>query len=380
MTSTFMKAGASSELDRQLMRRALALAQAGVGRTSPNPSVGCVILNRDGIVVGEGATAPGGRPHAETLVLAAAAAGARGGTAYVSFEPCAHRGQTPPCAEALIEAGLRRVVVGCLDPYPPVRGRGVARLRKAGVEVTLGVLEDECRRVNEGFITRVTRRRPFVLLKLALTLDGRIATRDGDSRWISSPQSREMVHRWRAEYDAVMVGAGSVIADNPRLTCRIEGGRDPMRIIVDARLRSPVDARVFKQRSAAATMIVTAPNKLARARQRYASRQVEVVAIAAQDGEIQLSELMRELARRGCAKVMIEGGAHLAGSALRAALVDRVAFFIAPKIIGGGLSGIEGLEIGKMGAAIKLSNLSARQIGPDWLLEAELPRRGAAGS
>jgi len=369
-----MSARPSSELDRQFMRRALALAQAGVGRTSPNPSVGCVILNRDGVVIAEGATAPGGRPHAETLALAAAGSAARGGTAYVSFEPCAHLGKTRPCAEALIEAGPKRVVVGCLDPYPPVRGRGVARLKKAGINVTLGVLEDECRRVNEGFITRVTRRRPFVLLKLALTLDGRIATRDGDSRWISSPQSREMVHGWRAQYDAVMVGAGSVIADNPRLNCRIKGGRDPMRIIVDARLRTPADARVFKQRSAATTMLVTAPDKLAKARRGYASRQVEVVAITAQDGEIQLSELMRELARRGCSKVMIEGGAHLAGSALRARVVDRVAFFLAPKIIGGGLSAIKGLEIGKMRAAIKLSNLSARQIGPDWLMEAELPR------
>ncbi|MGD0074695.1 MAG: bifunctional diaminohydroxyphosphoribosylaminopyrimidine deaminase/5-amino-6-(5-phosphoribosylamino)uracil reductase RibD, partial [Candidatus Binataceae bacterium] len=319
------------------MRRAIALARAGVGRTSPNPSVGCVILNRDGAVAGEGATASGGRPHAETIALAAAESAARGGTAYVSFEPCAHRGKTPPCADALIEAGLKRVVVGCLDPYPPVRGRGVARLRKAGIEVTLGVLENECQRVNEGFITRVTRRRPFVMLKLAMTLDGRIATRSGDSRWISSEDSRELVHRWRAEYDAVMVGAGSVIADNPRLTCRIEGGRDPMRIIVDGRLRSPADAVVFSQRSSAITMLVTAPERLAKARRSYGSRGVEIVGVTGSRGEIQIVELMRELARRGCSKVMIEGGAHLAGAALRAGIVDRVAMFIAPKIIGGGV-------------------------------------------
>lgn len=373
-----MAAGESSELDRQWMRRAIALARAGVGRTSPNPSVGCVILNRDGAVAGEGATASGGRPHAETIALAAAESAARGGIAYVSFEPCAHHGKTPPCADTLIEAGLKRVVVGCLDPYPPVRGRGVARLRKADIEVALGVLENECQRVNEGFITRVTRRRPFVMLKLAMTLDGRIATRDGDSRWISSEESREIVHRWRAEYDAVVVGAGSVIADNPRLTCRIEGGRDPMRIIVDGRLRSPADAVVFSQRSSAITMLVTAPERLAKARRSYGSRGVEILGIAASRGEIQIVELMRELARRGCSKVMIEGGAHLAGAALRAGIVDRVAMFIAPKIVGGGLSAIEGLEIGKMKAAIKLSNLSGRQIGPDWLLEAEITRRGAA--
>jgi diaminohydroxyphosphoribosylaminopyrimidine deaminase/5-amino-6-(5-phosphoribosylamino)uracil reductase len=259
-----------------------------------------------------------------------------------------------------------------------VRGRGVARLRKAGIEVTLGVLENECQRVNEGFITRVTRRRPFVMLKLAMTLDGRIATRSGDSRWISSEDSRELVHRWRAEYDAVMVGAGSVIADNPRLTCRIEGGRDPMRIIVDGRLRSPADAVVFSQRSSAITMLVTAPERLAKARRSYGSRGVEIVGVTGSRGEIQIVELMRELARRGCSKVMIEGGAHLAGAALRAGIVDRVAMFIAPKIIGGGVGAIEGLEIGEMTAAIKLSNLSARQLGPDWLLEAEITRRGTA--
>ena len=372
-----MPASAGSEIDQQLMARALELAQPGVGRTSPNPSVGCVIVNRAGLVIGEGATAPGGRPHAETIAIAAAGSAARGATAYVTFEPCAHRGQTPPCAEALVEAGLARVVVGCLDPYPPVRGRGVARLKRARIDVTVGVLEGECRRLNEGFITRVTRRRPFVLLKLAITLDGRIATADGDSRWISSPESRELVHRWRARYDAVMVGAGSVIADNPRLTCRVAGGRDPMRIIVDARLRSPTDSIVFGQRSAANTILVTAPEKLARAKRR-ASPRVEVMAVAASNGEVRLAELMRALARRGCSSVMIEGGAHLAGSALRARVVDRVAFFIAPKLLGNGLGAIEGLRIGKMRAAIKLSNLSARQIGCDWLLEAELPARGGA--
>jgi diaminohydroxyphosphoribosylaminopyrimidine deaminase/5-amino-6-(5-phosphoribosylamino)uracil reductase len=365
----------SSEFDQKLMGRALALAESRIGRTAPNPSVGCVIVNRAGAVIGEGATADGGRPHAETIALGVAGAAARGAIAYVSFEPCAHVGKTPPCADALIEAGVRRVVVGCLDPYPAVRGRGLAKLKKAGIDVLVGVLEDQCRRVNEGFITRVTRRRPFVLLKLALTLDGRIATSERDSRWISSDESRAVVHRWRARYDAVMVGAGSVIADNPRLTCRIKGGRDPMRIIVDARLRTAANAIVFREKSTARTLLATAPDKLAKAARNYASDGVEVFAVSADGDAIRIAELMRELARRGCSSVMVEGGAHLAGSALRAKVVDRIAFFFAPKLIGGGLSAIEGLQIGKMKRALRLANLRARQIGPDWLVEAEIAHR-----
>jgi diaminohydroxyphosphoribosylaminopyrimidine deaminase/5-amino-6-(5-phosphoribosylamino)uracil reductase len=377
-----MPARHSPELDEQFMRRAIELARPGVGRTSPNPSVGCVVVNRDGAVIGQAATAPGGRPHAEQLALEAAGSRARGATAYVSFEPCSHFGKTRPCADTLIEAGVKRVVIGCVDPYPPVRGRGVARLGKAGIDVALGVLEDECRRVNEGFITRVTRRRPFVLLKLALSLDGRIATRDGDSRWISSAQSREMVHRWRGEYDAVMVGAGTVIADNPRLTCRIKDGRDPVRVIVDARLRSPAAATVFRQRSKAMTILATTADNVARAERRYGSGKVEVLGFGRVEGGVGLEELMRELARRGYSKVMIEGGAHLAGAALGARLVDRAAFFLAPKIVGGGLGAIEGLKIGKMKGAIKLAGMFATQVGADWLLQAELRygRRAGAGA
>ncbi len=225
--------------DSRFMREALALAESALGLTTPNPAVGCVLV-RGGRVVGRGVTARGGRPHAETIALRRAGARARGATAYVSFEPCAHRGQTPPCAEALAAAGVARVVVGCLDPYPPVRGRGLAILRRAGIKVTVGVLEDECRRLNEGFITRVTRRRPFVLLKLAMSLDGRIATASGDSKWISSEPARQIVHRWRRECDAVMVGAGTVLADDPRLTCRMRGGRDPVRVIIDAALRTAI--------------------------------------------------------------------------------------------------------------------------------------------
>ncbi len=357
------------------MRECLALAQLKIGLTSPNPAVGCVIV-REGKVVGRGGTAPGGRPHAEPQAIAEAGELARGATVYVSFEPCAHQGQTPPCARALVEAGVARVVVGCLDPYPPVRGRGIAILNSARIATTVGVLESECRRMNEGFIARVTRGRPFVILKLAMSLDGRIAAATGDSRWISSEESRRLVHQWRRESDVVMVGAATVIADNPRLTCRIEGGRDPVRVIIDQRLRSPAGARIFRQRSPAATILVTSAMKAASVSRRYGAR-VEAIGASVDGHGIALMEVMREFGRRGWSKVLIEGGAKLAGAALRAGIVDRVAFFVAPLIIGCGLSSVEGLLAPSVREAIKLKNFSTRRVGSDWLLEADVVQRKA---
>jgi diaminohydroxyphosphoribosylaminopyrimidine deaminase / 5-amino-6-(5-phosphoribosylamino)uracil reductase len=364
--------------DERLMRECLALAQSKLGFTSPNPAVGCVIV-REGQVVGRGTTASGGRPHAEPQAIADAGELARGASAYVSFEPCAHQGQTPPCARALAEAGVARVVIGCLDPYPPVRGRGIAILDSSGIATTVGVLESECRRMNEGFIARVTRGRPFVILKLAMSLDGRIAAATGDSRWISSEESRRLVHRWRREADVVMVGAATVIADNPRLTCRIEGGRDPVRVVIDQRLRSPAGARIFRQRSRAPTILVTSARNAARVRQRYGAR-VEAIGGSVDGQGIELGEVMREFGQRGWSKVVIEGGAKLAGAALRARIVDRVAFFVAPLIIGCGLPSVEGLLARSVREAIKLKNFSAQRVGSDWLLEADVLQRKAPAS
>ncbi|HLI79554.1 MAG TPA: bifunctional diaminohydroxyphosphoribosylaminopyrimidine deaminase/5-amino-6-(5-phosphoribosylamino)uracil reductase RibD [Candidatus Binataceae bacterium] len=359
------------ERDSRLMEEAIALAESALGLTSPNPAVGCVIVAGDQIV-GRGATATGGRPHAETVALAKAGARARGATAYVSLEPCAHFGQTPPCANALVDAGIRRVVIGCGDPFPKVRGKGIAILRKAGIAVTLGVMEEESRRINEGFFTRVEKGRPMVALKLAMTLDGRIATSSGDSKWISGEESRALVHRWRRYSDAVMVGAGTVIADDPRLTCREESGRDPYRVIIDAKLRSDPRARVFTQRSSASTILVTTPSKHRIAQERYGSAKTEVLAMKGVGGETALAPLFHEFGQRGWNRVMIEGGAHLAASALRQKVVDRIAIFVAPKILGGGLSAIEGLGFLKMKEAINLADLEVWQVGEDLLIEARV--------
>ncbi|MGA8060118.1 MAG: bifunctional diaminohydroxyphosphoribosylaminopyrimidine deaminase/5-amino-6-(5-phosphoribosylamino)uracil reductase RibD [Candidatus Binataceae bacterium] len=374
-----MPATPVSSADLHFMRRALALARRMLGRTSPNPAVGCVIV-RGGRIVGQGATAAGGRPHAEAVALARAGAKARGATAYVSFEPCAHQGRTAPCARTLIEAGVRRVAIGCIDPYPPVRGRGVAILRAAGIEVVAGVLEDECRRLNQGFISRVTRGRPLATLKLALSLDGRIAAASGDSQWISSPASRALVHRWRNEADAVMVGARTVLADNPRLTCRMARGRDPVRVVIDGRLRCSPRARVFVERSTAPALLVTTTANVARARRRYDGARVEVIGCPGRGGEIDLRALMRELARRGWCNVLIEGGAHLAGSALDAGIVDRVAFFVAPIVIGAGTPAVEGLGFARVRDAIALGALSVRRLGGDLLMEADIASRRRASS
>lgn len=363
------------------MRAALDLARPMLGLTTPNPAVGCVIVRGDKIV-GQGVTSAGGRPHGETNALAQAGDRARGATAYVSLEPCAHQGQTPPCAGGLVDAGVARVVVGCRDPYPAVRGRGIAILRAARIAVTEGVIENECRSLNEGFFARVTRGRPFVTLKLATSLDGRIAAEGGDSRWISSPESRTLVHRWRREADAVMVGAATVIADNPRLTCRLEGGRDPARVIVDGRMRTPAAATILRQRSPAPTIIVTTAANRARAERRYLSQRgaggrVEILPAKSTGGKIDLTALMREFAGRGWSKILLEGGANLAGAALAAGIVDRVAFFIAPLILGCGLPAVEGLLSRTVRGAVHLTNLRASPSGADLLVEAEVARTAA---
>jgi diaminohydroxyphosphoribosylaminopyrimidine deaminase / 5-amino-6-(5-phosphoribosylamino)uracil reductase len=321
------------------MGGALALARRGLGRVWPNPAVGCVLVASDSgssIVVGRGWTQPGGRPHAETEALARTGDLARGATAYVTLEPCAHHGKTPPCADALIAAGVRRVVAAIEDPDPRVSGRGLAKLRDAGVEVSLGVGAAEAREINAGFLTRVARGRPMVALKLATSLDGKIALGSGESRWITGPEARQRGHLLRATHDAVLIGTGTASADDPQLTCRLSGleGRSPLRIVLDRSLRLPPNTRLFD--GAAPTWVIHGPGADgARTAALRRNKSVELLEIpAGADGRLDLAALFTLLAQRGLTRVLVEGGGTLAAALLRAALVDRLYWFRAGALIG----------------------------------------------
>ena len=356
-------------VDRQMMRRALSLARRGVGKTAPNPAVGCVIV-RNGVVVGEGWHRKAGTPHAEVHALRQAGESARGADVFVTLEPCSHHGRTPPCAEALVEAGVARVVAGMVDPNPKVSGRGIARLREAGILVETGLFEEECRRLNEPFIKHVTTGRPFVVLKTAMTLDGKIATGNGDSQWITNDRSRHYVHKLRGMLDAVMVGAGTVAADDPLLTCRIGRGKNPVRVIVDSTLRTPLHARVVTDRSAE-TIITTIPaaddDKAAALR----AAGCEVVACGASENRVDLEDMLVLLGKRGIQSVLLEGGGTLAGEALRRNLIDKFLFFYAPKLVAGmGKGPFAGEGVRMMADAVSLKQATVSRFGCDILVEA----------
>lgn len=326
------------------MRAALALAERNLGTTWPNPSVGCVIV-RDGRVVGRGSTQPGGRPHAETVALARAGERARGATAYVTLEPCCHWGKTPPCAGALIEAGVRRVVVGMRDPDPRVNGGGITALRAAGIEVIEGVAEPQAASVLAGFVMRVRAGRPLVTLKLASTLDGRIATGTGESRWITGPAARRATHALRGRHDAVMVGIGTVLADDPDLTCRLPGfrARPVVRVVADTNLRTPLSARVLA--GEAPTWLLARADASAGRQKAIEEQGGRVIRVDPQTGERPL----RALGDAGLTSVLVEGGAGLAASLLRAGLVDRIAWFHAPALAGeDGLPAIRDLGVARL--------------------------------
>lgn len=365
-------------MDDQIgMARALALAGQGRGLTSPNPMVGALIV-RDGLPVGEGVHRRAGSPHAEVEALKAVGPRAEGACLYVNLEPCVHRGRTPPCVDAILAAGIRRVVVGCLDPNPLVNGRGVERLREAGVEVTVGVREDEARALNRAFFKFIATDRPFVTLKAALTLDGKIAAWDGNSRWITGEEARTEVHRMRAGADAILVGIETVLRDDPELTVRLPdvGPREPLRVVADSRLRTPPDARVLRAGTPGRTVIACVAGAPAEAARALRARGVEVLDCPARDGRVDLDALLAELARRGVVSLLAEGGGELNASLLEAGLVDRVAFFVAPAVLGGrGAPGPVGGSGRGLKEALRLGPLEVRRVGPDLLIEADLERR-----
>lgn len=354
--------------DAHFMSMALALARRGLGRVSPNPAVGCVLV-KDGVVVGRGWTQPGGRPHAEVEALARAGAAANGATAYVTLEPCSHHGKTPPCADALIAAGIRRAVVAVEDPDPRVNGRGVRALKKHGIDVDLGVGEVEARDVNEGFFKRVQHKRPMVTLKLAMSLDGRIATHTGESQWITGEAARMEAHRLRATHDAIMVGSGTALEDRPRLDCRLPGlaDRSPIRIVADRRLRLPLTSCLVATAKDTPTWLVTLPDADRNRRAAFEECGVTVIPVApAAPGTEDIAHVLAVLAERGITRLLVEGGAHLAATLLQADLVDRLAWFQAPNLIGGdGLPAIAGFGVDTLNQSPRFLAIDRRTLGDD---------------
>jgi diaminohydroxyphosphoribosylaminopyrimidine deaminase/5-amino-6-(5-phosphoribosylamino)uracil reductase len=356
-------------IDRWHMRAALGLASRGLGQVAPNPAVGCVIV-KDGRVVGRGHTQPGGRPHAETRALGEAGDLARGATAYVTLEPCSHHGRTPPCADALITAGIGRVVVALTDPDPRVSGEGTARLRAAGIQVTESVCETEAREINEGFLRKVTEKRPMVTLKLATSLDGMIGAFGGDSQWITGEEARRFGHILRARHDAVLTGIGTVMADDPVLNCRVEGlaHLSPIRIVVDSSLRTPMDSQLVRTAKHIPLWLVTTAHAARVHGDRYHRAGVEILAVPGADGGVDIQAALRLLADRGITRVLAESGRAVAGSLLRGDLVDRIAWFRAPAVIGGdGLTAVESLGVVQVNAMPRFVSAGEVRLGQDVL-------------
>ncbi|MEX2543107.1 MAG: bifunctional diaminohydroxyphosphoribosylaminopyrimidine deaminase/5-amino-6-(5-phosphoribosylamino)uracil reductase RibD [Trueperaceae bacterium] len=356
----------------RFMSRALELAELGRSTTLPNPMVGCVLVRESSGIVGEGWHERAGDDHAETRALAAAGELARGATVYVTLEPCNHHGNTPPCTEALISAGVRRVVIAGFDPDPRVAGSGVRRLQEAGITVVEGVLRDEADALNAAYLRMQRSGRPFVLYKTAMTLDGKIATRSGQSRWITGEAARELVQRWRSRLDAVAVGINTVLLDDPLLTARVDDGRTPVKVVFDSVGRTPPDAGLFApDRKGEAPRVVLFVTDKAPAGRLEALRAAgaEVITVSAQRGRALVTEALRALRERGVRSLLLEGGGTLAWSFLEAEAVDQVAWFIGPKLLGGsGATPLGGLGMNAMADALELEAMRTELIGGDLLV------------
>lgn len=369
--------GWSSE-DRLRMRRVLSLARRGWGRTSPNPMVGCVVV-RDGQVVGEGYHHGAGQPHAEVEALRSAGNAARGATIYVNLEPCSHYGRTPPCTEAVISAGVSRVVAAIADPNPTVSGTGFDQLRRAGIDVSSGLLANQAQELNQAFLHHITSGLPFVQMKAAVTLDGKLAAAGGSSKWISCEQSRRLVHRWRLGSDAVMVGVGTALADDPDLTARPPSGgrawdwKKTTRVVLDRRLRLPTDGRMIRGIDRGPVLVFTAPDAPRDREAALTAAGAEVIRspLDRAGQGLDLLEVLRELGRQQVTRVLLEGGAAVFASALAAGVVNRVSIFLAPKLLGGTMSVplLSGLPGDDLSRAVELEPLECRRVGRDLLVE-----------
>ncbi len=357
----------------QFMARALQLAELGRGKTSPNPLVGAVIVHNDRIV-GEGYHRKAGTPHAEIHALRDAGEKANGAVMYVTLEPCCHHGRTPPCTKSIIEAGIAEVVVGMADPNPLVSGKGIKILREAGISVIVGVLEKDVRLQNESFIKYISTKCPFVTLKAAISLDGKVATRTGESRWITGEEARLWVHRMRAANDAIMVGIGTVLADDPLLTVRLDGEYEqPLRVIVDSSLRIPETSMLVKTASEVPTVVAAVQGSYSEAKRAQLERAgLEVWDLPAIKGKVDLVTLMKELGKREITSLLLEGGSTLNASALEAGIIDKFVFFQAPLIIGGqdspGVFGGMGCE--RLKDCLRLAQMSVQRVGEDLMITA----------
>jgi diaminohydroxyphosphoribosylaminopyrimidine deaminase/5-amino-6-(5-phosphoribosylamino)uracil reductase len=356
--------------DEQYMGRALQLARRGMGAVSPNPMVGALIV-RAGRIIAEGWHRKFGADHAEIDVLKRASGSVRGATIYVTLEPCCHWGKTPPCADTLIEQGIKRVVIATLDPNPLVDGKGAQTLKDHGIEVTVEVLEQAARKLNEVYLHYIRTGLPFITVKYAQSLDGRIATVQGNSRWISSERSRRFTHRLRAQHDAIMVGIGTVLADDPLLTVRLVKGRDPLRICLDSKLRIPLNARVLRDdgKTLIATTDEHGKEKVAAIQKQ--GKEVLVLQRGA-NGRVELRSLMKVLAEKGIASIMVEGGKEVITSLLQEGLVNRMVVITAPLILGKGVEGIGDLGITDLDKAIKPSTQEIKRIGEDVVFDLRL--------
>lgn len=351
------------------MKHAIKLAKRAMGRTSPNPLVGAVVV-KDGEIISQGYHKRAGMPHAEIEALKAAGERARGADLYTNLEPCNHFGRTPPCTQAIIEAGISRVFIGMRDPNPSVKGGGAEYLKAHGITVEVGILEEECKRLNEIFIKYVTSGMPFVILKLAASLDGKIALANGESKWITNEKSRKYVHSLRNRLDAVLVGIGTVLKDDPQLTARLPGAKQPIRIVLDTHLRIPLSAKVLNTDLPAKTLIVTGPEASNDKINNIKEKGAYVMEIGLKNGVINLKELLLKLGEREITSILVEGGASIAASFLKEKLIDKFYFFYAPKIIGGhhSIPMIGGRDINSMDQAIHLKELSIRRFGEDVLI------------
>jgi diaminohydroxyphosphoribosylaminopyrimidine deaminase/5-amino-6-(5-phosphoribosylamino)uracil reductase len=356
-------------LDENFMRRALALAERGRGYVEPNPLVGAVVV-RDGQVVGEGWHQRYGEAHAEVNALAAAREAAQGATLYVTLEPCCHQGKTPPCTDAVLRSGVRRVVVGIADPFPQVAGKGLEILRNAGLEVEAGICEIEARQLNAPYLKLLATGRPYVHAKWAMTLDGKIATRTGDSRWISNEASRRRAHELRGRMDAILVGLGTVLADDPMLTARPPGPRTATRIVLDRHGHTPATSQLVRTAREMPTLIAT----LGYAAAELQSLGCEVLGLPATEAGVSLPDLLDELGRRRMSNILIEGGAGVLGSFVDGRLMDEVHIFIAPKLVGGSeaKSPLGGLGVAKIAEALSLTDCRVEMLNGDIYLNGKI--------